>query len=105
MLMDQYAQHLTREGELKPAERAWQTANDTYGLFQGARYIGIVELTIGFLTLAGLVSPLQAQCAASHMRFPCPPLGACRRHTRLPDVIRDPVVFGDDAGGLGSSVG
>jgi uncharacterized membrane protein YkgB len=51
---DQYAQHLTREGELKPAERAWQTANDTYGF---SRELGIVELTIGFLTLAGLVSP------------------------------------------------
>jgi uncharacterized membrane protein YkgB len=35
MLVDQYAQHLTREGELKPAERAWQTANDTYGFSRG----------------------------------------------------------------------
>ncbi len=26
----EYAHHLTREGELKPAERAWQTANGTY---------------------------------------------------------------------------
>ena len=50
---DQYAQHLTREGELKPAERAWQTANDTYGFSRG---LGTVELMIGFLTLAGLVS-------------------------------------------------
>src|SRR3981081_1365760 len=49
---DQYAQHLTREGELKPAERAWQTANNTYGFSRG---LGIAELTIGFLTLAGLV--------------------------------------------------
>src|ERR1700748_3790938 len=51
---DQYAQHLPREGELKPAERAWQTANDTYGFSRG---LGIVEVTIGYLTLAGLVSP------------------------------------------------
>src|ERR1700726_1340577 len=51
---DQYAQHLTREGELKPAERAWQTANNTYGFSRG---LGTVELMIGFLTLAGLVSP------------------------------------------------
>ena len=49
----QYAQHLTREGELKPAERAWQTANNTYGFSTG---LGVVEVTIGILTLAGLVS-------------------------------------------------
>src|SRR6202171_2058582 len=51
---DEYKAHLTREGELKPAERAWQTANNTYGFSRG---LGTVELTIGFLTLAGLVSP------------------------------------------------
>ncbi len=50
---DQYAQHLTREGELKPAERAWQNANNTYAFSRG---LGSVELTIGLLTLAGLVS-------------------------------------------------
>jgi uncharacterized membrane protein YkgB len=50
---DQYAQHLTREGELKPAERTWQTANNTYGFSTG---LGVVEVTIGILTLAGLVS-------------------------------------------------
>jgi uncharacterized membrane protein YkgB len=50
---DQYAQHLTREGELKPAERAWQTANNTYGFSTG---LGVVEVSIGILTLAGLVS-------------------------------------------------
>jgi len=50
---DQYAHHLTREGELKPAERAWQAANDTYAFSKG---LGTVEMTIGLLTLAGLVS-------------------------------------------------
>jgi uncharacterized membrane protein YkgB len=50
---DQYAQHLTREGELKPAERAWQTANGTYAFSQG---LGTVEILIGALTLIGLVS-------------------------------------------------
>lgn len=50
---DQYAHHLTREGELKPAERAWQTANDTYAFSRG---LGTVEMMIGLLTLAGLVS-------------------------------------------------
>src|ERR1700760_3982551 len=46
---EDYNAHLTREGELKPADRAWETANNTFGL-------GTVELTIGFLVLAGLVS-------------------------------------------------
>jgi len=50
---DQYKAHLTREGELKPAERAWQTANNTYGFSRG---LGSFELIIGLLTLAGLVS-------------------------------------------------
>jgi uncharacterized membrane protein YkgB len=50
---DQYARYLTREGELKPAERAWQTANDTYAFSKG---LGTVEMMIGLLTLAGLVS-------------------------------------------------
>jgi uncharacterized membrane protein YkgB len=50
---DQYAQHLTREGELKAAERTWQTANNTYGFSTG---LGLVEVTIGLLTLVGLVS-------------------------------------------------
>src|SRR3977135_3945653 len=51
---DEYKAHLTREGELKPAERAWQTANNTYGFSRG---LGTFELIIGLLTLAGLVSP------------------------------------------------
>ena len=51
---DEYKAHLTREGELKPAERAWQTANNTYGF---SRSLGTVELIIGLLTLAGVVSP------------------------------------------------
>lgn len=50
---DQYKPHLTHEGELKPAERAWQTANNTYGFSRG---LGTVELAIGILTLAGLFS-------------------------------------------------
>ena len=27
---EDYNAHLTREGELKPADRAWETANNTY---------------------------------------------------------------------------
>src|SRR5580704_310469 len=50
----EYKAHLTHEGELKPAERAWQTANNTYGFSRG---LGTVELIIGLLTLAGVVSP------------------------------------------------
>lgn len=49
----EYAHHLTREGELKPVERAWQAANGTYAFSRG---LGTVELAIGLLTLAGLVS-------------------------------------------------
>jgi uncharacterized membrane protein YkgB len=36
---DQYAQHLTREGELKPAERAWQTANNTLASPWGSAWL------------------------------------------------------------------
>ncbi|TXN43155.1 DUF417 domain-containing protein [Methylobacterium sp. WL18] len=50
---DQYAQHLTHEGELKLAERAWQAANDTYAFSNG---LGTVEIAIGLLVLVGLVS-------------------------------------------------
>jgi len=49
----EYKAHLTQEGELKPAERTWQTANNTYDF---ARGLGTVELAIGLLTLAGVAS-------------------------------------------------
>jgi reactive chlorine resistance protein C len=49
----EYAAHLTKEGVLVPAQRAWQVANNTYGFSTG---LGSVELFIGFTTLAGLVS-------------------------------------------------
>jgi len=49
----EYKAHLTHEGELKPAERAWQTANNTYGFSDG---LGTVEITIGLLTLLGVFS-------------------------------------------------
>src|SRR5258708_35152368 len=48
-----YKAHLTREGELNPADRAWQTANDSYAFSHG---LGTVEVAIGLLTLVGLVS-------------------------------------------------
>jgi len=50
---DQYKAHLTREGELVPAQREWQTGNDTYAFSDG---LGTVELTIGTLVLLGAVS-------------------------------------------------
>src|SRR5258705_5065554 len=50
---EDYKAHLTREGELRPADRAWETANNTYAFSYG---LGTVELIIGFLVLAGLVS-------------------------------------------------
>jgi len=49
----EYKAHLTREGELKPDQRVWQTANNTYGFSNG---LGTVELIIGFLMLSGLIS-------------------------------------------------
>lgn len=48
-----YKPHLTKEGELKPEQRAWQTGNNTYGFSKG---LGTLELVIGGLTLAGLMS-------------------------------------------------
>src|SRR5262245_45719007 len=50
---EDYKTHLTREGELKPTDRAWETANNTYAFSYG---LGAVELFIGVLVLAGLVS-------------------------------------------------
>jgi uncharacterized membrane protein YkgB len=49
----EYKSHMTREGELKPAERTWQTANNTYGYSNG---LGTFEIVIGALTLSGLFS-------------------------------------------------
>lgn len=49
-----YAAHLTKEGVLVPAQRAWQIANHTYAFSRG---LGSLELVIGLLTLGGLVSP------------------------------------------------
>ncbi|MCK1656098.1 reactive chlorine resistance membrane protein RclC [Bradyrhizobium sp. 151] len=51
---EEYKAHLTREGQFVPAEREWQANNNTYAFSQG---LGIVEVIIGLLTLAGLVSP------------------------------------------------
>src|ERR1700754_5057657 len=48
---EQYKAHLTREGELKPADRAWETENNTYRFSIG---LGSVEILIGLLTLAGV---------------------------------------------------
>ncbi|AYK12271.1 DUF417 family protein [Salmonella enterica subsp. enterica serovar Enteritidis] len=38
---EEYRQHLTHEGELKPEERAWQTANNTYAFSDGLGVGGI----------------------------------------------------------------
>jgi len=50
---EQYKSHLTREGELIPAQREWQRGNHTYTFSDG---LGTVEISIGVLVLAGLVS-------------------------------------------------
>ncbi len=49
----QYKAHLTREGELVQAQRNWQSANRTYAF---ANALGTVEVSIGLLVLAGLIS-------------------------------------------------
>ncbi len=49
----QYKAHLTREGELVPAQREWQRANGTY-VFSNA--LGVIEICIGMLVLAGFIS-------------------------------------------------
>jgi uncharacterized membrane protein YkgB len=49
----EYKPHMTKEGELNPVKRAWQTQNNTYGFSRG---LGSLELVIGALTLAGLIS-------------------------------------------------
>jgi reactive chlorine resistance protein C len=49
----EYAAHLTKEGVLIPAQRAWQFANNTYGFSDG---LGTLEIIIGGLTLSGLFS-------------------------------------------------
>ncbi|MBJ3816702.1 DUF417 domain-containing protein [Shimwellia pseudoproteus] len=46
---EEYKQHLTHEGELKPEQRAWQEANNTYRFSDG---LGVVELLIAALVLA-----------------------------------------------------
>jgi uncharacterized membrane protein YkgB len=65
----QYRAHLTKEGELKPQEREWQTANNTYGFSEG---LGTLELAIGLLTLAGFVST-RAGLVGATLAF-CTPL-------------------------------
>lgn len=84
---EEYRQHLTHEGELKPEERAWQTANNTYAFSDG---LGVVELIIAALVLANPVS-----------RW----LGAGRRRAGIPDAICHAVVFNHHAGGLGHAAG
>lgn len=49
----EYKAHLTREGELVPTQREWQTNNGTYS-FSDA--LGSVEISIGLLVLSGFVS-------------------------------------------------
>jgi uncharacterized membrane protein YkgB len=49
----QYRAHLTREGELVPAQREWQRANHTY---EFSNALGTVEVGIGLLVLAGFIS-------------------------------------------------
>jgi len=58
---DQYKAHLTREGELIPAQRQWQQLNNTYKYSSG---LGVVEMSIGFLVLSAFVSDLMGAIGA-----------------------------------------
>jgi uncharacterized membrane protein YkgB len=49
----EYKEHLTHEGQLDPAKREWQRANNTYAFSDG---LGTVEILIGFLVLSYTVS-------------------------------------------------
>lgn len=51
--LEDYKQYLTYEGEYKLEARAWQTANNTYGFFNG---FGVVEVIIALLVLANFVN-------------------------------------------------
>ncbi|MDI5829504.1 DUF417 family protein, partial [Salmonella enterica subsp. enterica serovar Kentucky] len=53
------------EGELKPEERAWQTANNTYAFSDG---LGVVELIIAALVLANPVSSLRSLNSFSRLQ-------------------------------------
>ena len=70
---EDYKAHLTREGELKPAERAWETANNTYAFSYGLR---TVELTIGFWCWRALCrcawDLLEQSWRSSHHSSPSP---------------------------------
>ena len=49
----EYAQHMTKEGQLVPEQRQWQQANNTYGFSRG---LGTLEIIIGLLVLSNFVS-------------------------------------------------
>lgn len=50
---EQYKEHFTHEGVLVPAQRQWQTENNTYGYSTG---LGVVELLIAACVLANPLS-------------------------------------------------
>jgi uncharacterized membrane protein YkgB len=50
---EQYKEHMTQEGQLVPAARAWQEENNTYRF---ARGLGSIELFIAFLVLLNPIS-------------------------------------------------
>ncbi|MFC0401938.1 reactive chlorine resistance membrane protein RclC [Paraburkholderia rhizosphaerae] len=49
----EYAQHMTKEGQLVPEQRKWQQANNTYGFSRG---LGTLEIVIGLLVLSNFAS-------------------------------------------------
>jgi uncharacterized membrane protein YkgB len=49
-----YKTHQGKEGELKPANRQWNEANNTYGFAKG---LGILLISLGLLLLANALHP------------------------------------------------
>ncbi|WP_460903133.1 reactive chlorine resistance membrane protein RclC [Paraburkholderia jirisanensis] len=49
----EYAQHMTKEGQLVPEQRKWQQDNDTYAFSRG---LGTLEIIIGLLVLSNFFS-------------------------------------------------
>ncbi|AYQ88423.1 MULTISPECIES: reactive chlorine resistance membrane protein RclC [Burkholderia] len=50
---EDYARHMTKEGQLVPEQRAWQRDNNTYAFSRG---LGTLEILIGLLVLSNVAS-------------------------------------------------
>lgn len=82
---EDYARHMTKEGQLVPEQRAWQRDNNTYAFSRG---VGTLEILIGLLVCR--TSPRASwACSAACCRF-SRPSSRCRswRARRKPGCRR-----------------